>query len=216
MSRDTTKPTKWLCAQRRLRSAWASPQSDQSLRCPHEESLDPYLPTERTAKTLIRLGGCPGWSESSLGAHSFCWFCHVADQIAIYLLYHPYYHRTVLKTVRVIHRHNLKASLSVHMVHRPDPKGHFLAKLAFRSRYAHTQRSLNRVKDRWTQSHLWGPPRVLGNRRTSTFISGEQGNTGNREHRKSIFWCWGTREQSNLFQGNKISVNPPGLVSSIP
>ena len=32
-----TKPTKWLCAQRRLRSAWASAQSDQSLRCPHEE-----------------------------------------------------------------------------------------------------------------------------------------------------------------------------------
>ena len=28
----------------------------------------------RTAKTLIRLGGCPGWSGSSLGAHSFCWF----------------------------------------------------------------------------------------------------------------------------------------------
>ena len=26
----------------------------------------------RTAKTLIRLGGCPDWSESSLGAHSFC------------------------------------------------------------------------------------------------------------------------------------------------
>ena len=28
-----TKPTKWLCAQQRLRSAWASTQSDQSLRC---------------------------------------------------------------------------------------------------------------------------------------------------------------------------------------
>ena len=28
----------------------------------------PWLPIERTAKTLIRLGGCPGWSESSLGA----------------------------------------------------------------------------------------------------------------------------------------------------
>ena len=41
MSRDMTKPTKWLCAQRRLRSAWASAQSDQSLRCPHEESLGP-------------------------------------------------------------------------------------------------------------------------------------------------------------------------------
>ena len=32
----------------------------------------------RTAKTLIRLGGCPSWSKSSLGAHSLCWFCHVA------------------------------------------------------------------------------------------------------------------------------------------
>ena len=32
----------------------------------------------RSAKILIRLGGCPGWSEPSLGAHSFCWFCHVA------------------------------------------------------------------------------------------------------------------------------------------
>ena len=28
------------------------------------------LPTERTAKTQIRPGGCPGWSESSLGEHT--------------------------------------------------------------------------------------------------------------------------------------------------
>ena len=40
-----------MCAQRRLGSAWVSTQSDQSLRCPHEESLGPYLPTERTEKT---------------------------------------------------------------------------------------------------------------------------------------------------------------------
>ena len=33
VSRDMTKPTMWLCAQRRLRSAWASAQSDQRLRC---------------------------------------------------------------------------------------------------------------------------------------------------------------------------------------
>ena len=38
----------------------ASAQSDQSLRCPHEISLGPTLPTERTVKTLIRLGRCPG------------------------------------------------------------------------------------------------------------------------------------------------------------
>ena len=36
MSRNTTKPTNWLCAQRRLRSAWASTQSDQTLPCQHE------------------------------------------------------------------------------------------------------------------------------------------------------------------------------------
>ena len=91
-----TKPTMWLCVQRRLRSAWASAQADQSLRCPHEESLGPRLislrcpheeslgpwpPIQRRAKTLIRLGGCPGWSESSLGAQTHCWFCHVAAQM---------------------------------------------------------------------------------------------------------------------------------------
>ena len=41
LSRDMTKPTKWSCTQRRLRSAWASAQPDLSLRCPHEETLDP-------------------------------------------------------------------------------------------------------------------------------------------------------------------------------
>ena len=58
LSRDITKPT----------------MNNQSLRCPHEESLGPQLPIKRTAKTLIRLGGCPGCSESSLGAQSLCWF----------------------------------------------------------------------------------------------------------------------------------------------
>ena len=66
-----------MCAQRRLRSAWASAQSDQSLRCPHVETVGPQLSIGRTVKTLIRLGG----SESSLGAHSFCWFCHVVAQM---------------------------------------------------------------------------------------------------------------------------------------
>ena len=48
-------------------SAWASVQSDQSLCCPHEEALGPWLPIKRTTKTLIRMGECPDWSESSLG-----------------------------------------------------------------------------------------------------------------------------------------------------
>ena len=50
MSHDMTKPTKWVCTQRRL----------------------------------IILGECPGWSESSLGAQSFCLFCHVAAQLYMY------------------------------------------------------------------------------------------------------------------------------------
>ena len=32
---------------------------------------------------LIKLGGCPGWSESLLGAHSFFWFCHVTAHILL-------------------------------------------------------------------------------------------------------------------------------------
>ena len=31
-----------MCEQRRLRSAWASAQSDQNFRCPHGGSLEPY------------------------------------------------------------------------------------------------------------------------------------------------------------------------------
>ena len=61
------KTNKMMCAQWILRSNWASAQSDQSFRYPCEESLGPWLPFERTAKTLIRLGWCLGWSESSLG-----------------------------------------------------------------------------------------------------------------------------------------------------
>ena len=41
---------------------------------PHLVINDSSLRTQAffmwTAKTLIRLGGCPGWSESSLGAHA--------------------------------------------------------------------------------------------------------------------------------------------------
>ena len=41
----------YICAQRRLRSAWASAQSDQSLRCPHEETLDSWLHIGRIVMT---------------------------------------------------------------------------------------------------------------------------------------------------------------------
>ena len=77
LSHLMTKPTKW-----HMRPAKTDqpghPPSLISLRC----ALNGWLRTQaffmRTAKNLIRLGGCPGWSESSLGAHSFYWFCHGA------------------------------------------------------------------------------------------------------------------------------------------
>ena len=40
-SHDMTKPIKWVCAQRRLRSASASNQSDQSLMCAQWVAKDP-------------------------------------------------------------------------------------------------------------------------------------------------------------------------------
>ena len=36
-----------------------------------------------TQRRLIRLGGCPSWSESSQGAHLFCWFCHEVAHVYI-------------------------------------------------------------------------------------------------------------------------------------
>ena len=81
-----------------------SAQSDQSLRC----GLNGYLRTKlffmRTTKTLIRLGGWPGWSESSLGAHDILlvlsWggsyiFCMI---IQLFRIRVPKMHKTPRKT----------------------------------------------------------------------------------------------------------------------
>ena len=57
-----------MCAQQRLRSTWASAQSNQSLRRPHDESWVISYPLI-AQRRLIRLGGCTGWSKSLLGAH---------------------------------------------------------------------------------------------------------------------------------------------------
>ena len=53
------KTNKMIYAPSEDRSAWASAQSDQSLRCPHEESWVLSYPFS-TQQTLIRLGGYPG------------------------------------------------------------------------------------------------------------------------------------------------------------
>ena len=42
---EQDKTNKMTCAQQRLRLAWASVQSDQSLHCSSEEGLGPWLPS---------------------------------------------------------------------------------------------------------------------------------------------------------------------------
>ena len=58
----------YMCAQRRLKSACASAQSDLSLPYPHGQILHLCLSKMCQMKSLIRLFECAGWSESSVGA----------------------------------------------------------------------------------------------------------------------------------------------------
>ena len=72
-----------ICGQRRLRLAWASAQSDQNLRCPHEEKL---------GSLVTHWAHSEDWSDwmdaqadlSLCWVHiPFCWFCHEAAQMTL-------------------------------------------------------------------------------------------------------------------------------------
>ena len=54
-----------------LWSPCASAQSEQSLRCPYDEILRPWLSKMRPEKILIRLHECVGWSKSMLSAQTW-------------------------------------------------------------------------------------------------------------------------------------------------
>ena len=66
MSRLVTKPTKWHV--RPAKDRPTHPPSLISLRCHMKKARVLGYPLS-AQRRLIRLGGCPGWSESSLGAH---------------------------------------------------------------------------------------------------------------------------------------------------
>ena len=59
-----------ICAQRNFKSVCVIAQSGQSLSFPPEEKLDPWLSIESLSKTLIRLRGNLGLSESSIGVRT--------------------------------------------------------------------------------------------------------------------------------------------------
>ena len=58
-----------------IHSVW----SESSL-CAQWVAMDPRFLHE-DSEDSVRLGGCPGWSESSLGAQPHCWFCRVAAHL---------------------------------------------------------------------------------------------------------------------------------------
>ena len=82
MSRLMTKPTKWhVCPAKTQISLGIHPVWSESSLSAWRKLGYPMGAQWR----LIRLGGCPGWSESLLGAESFCWFCHEAAQLCLIL-----------------------------------------------------------------------------------------------------------------------------------
>ena len=66
-----------LCAQQRRRSAWTSALSDQSRRCPHEESLGPWLSLECNRSLWSDWADAQADLSLCWTHRSFCWFCHM-------------------------------------------------------------------------------------------------------------------------------------------
>ena len=83
MIHDMTKPTKWVCAQRRLRSAWASAQSDQSSLCAQWVAKDPWF-LHADSKDSDQTGRMPRLIWVFAGRTLICWFCHVAAHMAFW------------------------------------------------------------------------------------------------------------------------------------
>ena len=69
-----------LCAKRRLRSAWASTQSDHSLRCSHGETSDPLSAQRRSWSDWVDAQADLSLCKAQM---SFCWFCRAPVQDAL-------------------------------------------------------------------------------------------------------------------------------------
>ena len=95
-----------ICTRRRFRSACTITQSDQNLHCAKLWWPTVHSFFVQTRKTLIRLCGCAGWSESSTGA---------------YVWRHIFWHQgyktfSMLNSAQLvnIHNHNFHTSISFH------------------------------------------------------------------------------------------------------
>ena len=71
MSRSTTKLTKWPVRPAKTHVSLGTRPVWSVFAVRLMEVLGPHLPIKRISKTLIRLGGCTGWTGYSLGHMSF-------------------------------------------------------------------------------------------------------------------------------------------------
>ena len=70
MSQRMAKPTKWHVRPGKIDQSGYPSRLIRVFCCVLNSQLRTQTFFMRTAKTLIRLDGCPGWSESSQGAHA--------------------------------------------------------------------------------------------------------------------------------------------------
>ena len=75
MSRLMTKPTKWLCAQRRQISLGIRPVWSESSLCAQWVAKDPSI-FHADSEASDQTGRSLRWAHMP-----FCWFCHVAAQL---------------------------------------------------------------------------------------------------------------------------------------
>ena len=106
--RNLRKHTFLIRAWRRLKSVFASAQSDQRLRFLHKETLHPWLSKMHPGKILIRLRECAGWSESSLGALVWSYvFCHSCSNTQLFKFNADSFWCGVLQNITVFWTHPL-------------------------------------------------------------------------------------------------------------
>ena len=123
-----TKATKWLWAQWRLRSAWASAQSDQS-----SPSLIRVFAVHSKCSWGFNVSSCglrrlwSDWADAQadLSLHwahmPFFWFCHEVAHLKQFLMKHkPCFKIFPCQTTRKSNAHaDAQADLSLHWAHMP-------------------------------------------------------------------------------------------------
>ena len=115
-----TKPTNWLCAQRRLRSAWASAQSSL---CAQWVAKDPSF-LHADSKDWSDLADAQADLSLRWAQRSFCWFCHKAAQNAsfsglnmqyIYISSHLFTFRIEPNVKSFCHANNIVMRRDIHI-----------------------------------------------------------------------------------------------------